>query len=198
MLHNSEFHQFQSYLISELSTSNFHADPNKSNSKNEQEQLNPLDPSNNEALMQMAKGNLLNYIPQTLIMGWVNYFFAGFVIMKLPFPLTDGFKQMLQQGIMTPNLNVSYVLSISWYFVNLLGLRPVYGLIMGGNEADELMKQQQQLQQMQLGGAMGGIGGPGAPKVEKVFAAEVENLQILNHESVFDGIFDRFIEKHSV
>lgn len=97
-------------------------------------------------------------------MGWVNYFFAGFVIMKLPFPLTDGFKSMLQNGIMTPNLNVRYVSSISWYFVNLFGLRPVYSILMGSSEADEIMKQASQQQQT----PMPNIGGPGGPKADKV------------------------------
>ena len=105
-----------------------------------------LNPGSNEALMQMAKGNLMSYIPQTVIMAWVNYFFAGFVVMKLPFPLTDGFKNMLQSGVNTPDLNVRYVSSISWYFVNLFGLKPIYSLLMGSDEAAELMQQQGQQQ----------------------------------------------------
>lgn len=136
--------------------------------------------------MAMAKGNLMNYIPQTIIMGWVNYFFAGFVIMKLPFPLTDGFKAMLQNGVATPDLNARYVSAISWYFVTLLGLRPVYSLITGDTTAaDQLIQQQQQ--------QLPNIGGPGGPKAEKVFAAEAENIQILSHESVFEGIVDRVL-----
>ncbi|CUM49016.1 unnamed protein product [Debaryomyces tyrocola] len=139
--------------------------------------------------MNMVKGNLMNYIPQTLIMGWVNYFFAGFVVMKLPFPLTDGFKSMLQSGVATPSLNVRYVSSISWYFVNLLGLKPVYSLLMGDSKIVDQMMQQQQQQQMP------NIGGPGAPKVDKVFKAEAENIQILSHESIFDGIVDRVLNQ---
>lgn len=129
----------------------------------------------------------MNYIPQTLIMGWVNYFFAGFVIMKLPFPLTDGFKSMLQNGVATPDLNVRYVSAISWYFVNLLGLRPVYSLIMDDSSAAEQLIQQQQQQPLP------NIGGPGGPKVDKVFSAEAENIQILSHELVFDGIVERVL-----
>lgn len=149
-------------------------------------------PDANEALMNMAKGNMMNFIPQTIIMAWVNYFFAGFVVMKLPFPLTDGFKSMLQNGIATPDLNVRYVSSISWYFVNLFGLRPVYSLLMGDSSAvDAIMNQQSQ----QL--AMPNIGGPGGPKADKLFKAEAENIQILTHESIFDGIVDRVIESYN-
>lgn len=185
VLTNEEFEQLKAYFIETLSTNEFYAENPKKD-----EPINPFDPNSNEAIMQMAKGNLLNYIPQTLIMGWVNYFFAGFVIMKLPFPLTDGFKSMLQNGIMTPNLNVRYVSSISWYFVNLFGLRPVYSILMGSSEADEIMKQASQQQQT----PMPNIGGPGGPKADKVFAAEAENIQILDHESVYDGIIERFVE----
>ena len=148
-----------------------------------------LNPGSNEALMQMAKGNLMSYIPQTVIMAWVNYFFAGFVVMKLPFPLTDGFKNMLQSGVNTPDLNVRYVSSISWYFVNLFGLKPIYSLLMGSDEAAELMQQQGQQQPQ-----MPNLSGPGAPQADKVFKGEAENIQILSHKSVFDGVVDRFIE----
>ncbi|KAI3404766.1 hypothetical protein KGF56_002396 [Candida oxycetoniae] len=187
VLIREDFKSMRDYLVETLNSDKFLADPDKKD-----EQINPLDPSQNDALMQMAKGNLLNYIPQTLIMGWVNYFFAGFVIMKLPFPLPDGFKSMLQSGVRTPNLNVRYVSSISWYFVNLFGLRPVYSLIMGKKEAEELIAQQSQ-QQMQ----MPSLGGPGGPKAEKMFRAEAENIQILTHESVFDDIFNRFVKANA-
>lgn len=143
--------------------------------------------SSNEALMNMMKGNLMNYIPQTLIMGFVNYFFPGFVVMKLPFPLTNGFKSMLQNGIQTPDLNVRYVSSISWYFVNLFGLKPVYSLLMGSAAADDIMNQQQQ-QNLPY------IGGPGGPKADKIYKNEAENIQILNHKSIYNGIVDRVLQ----
>lgn len=182
----SDFETRQQYYIEKLNSSDFYAekeDPDATPS-------NPFtDPSTNDAMMNMVKGNLMNYIPQTLIMGWVNYFFAGFVVMKLPFPLTDGFKSMLQSGVATPSLNVRYVSSISWYFVNLLGLKPVYSLLMEDSKIVDQMMQQQQQQQMP------NIGGPGAPKVDKVFKAEAENIQILSHESIFDGIVDRVLNQ---
>lgn len=156
--------------------------------------LNPLaDATTNDALMNMAKGNLMGFVPQTLIMGWVNYFFAGSVVMKLPFPLTEGFKSMLQNGVSTPNLNARYVSAISWYFVNLFGLRPVYSLIMGDPLAAEQLVNQQQQQQPDFAG----LGTPGGAKADKVFKAEAENIQILEHGSLYDGIASRILEKYS-
>lgn len=144
------------------------------------------DPATNEAMMNMLKGNLFNYIPQTIIMGWVNFFFAGFVVMKLPFPLTEGFKGMLQQGVQTPNLDARYVSSISWYFVNLFGLRPIYALLMGdSSKANELVgAMTQQLL------SMPNLSGPGT-NVQRMFQGEAESIQMIAHTSVFDGIVDR-------
>ena len=42
---------------------------------------NPItDPAAMEGMMGMMKGNMMMMIPQTVIMGWINAFFAGFVI----------------------------------------------------------------------------------------------------------------------
>jgi hypothetical protein len=55
------------------------------------------------------------------------------LIVKLPFPLTIRFKSMLQSGVMTRDLDVQWVSSLSWYFLNLMGLQSVFGFILGSD-----------------------------------------------------------------
>ena len=55
---------------------------------------------------------------------------------KLPFPLTLGFKSMLQRGIQTPDMDVRWVSSLSWYFLNFFGLNGLYRIILGGDEGE--------------------------------------------------------------
>lgn len=54
-------------------------------------------------------------------------------LVKLPFPLTIRFKSMLQSGVMTRDLDVKWVSSLSWYFLNLFGLQSVFGFILGSD-----------------------------------------------------------------
>ncbi|KAJ6629102.1 integral membrane protein DUF106-domain-containing protein [Mycena sp. CBHHK59/15] len=64
---------------------------------------NPMsDPAAMDGMMAGMKTQMVMMVPQMVIMGWINFFFQGFVLIKLPFPLTLGFKSMLQRGIETP------------------------------------------------------------------------------------------------
>lgn len=45
---------------------------------------NPMtDPAAMEGMMGMMKGNVAMMVPQTVIMGWINAFFSGYVISEL-------------------------------------------------------------------------------------------------------------------
>merc|ERR1711981_958284 len=98
-------------------------------------------------MQNMMKQNMVMIVPQIAMMGWVSYFFAGFVVGKMPFPLTERFKMMLQRGIELSSLDVTYVSSLSLYVLTLCGLRGILMIALGPNDdADDTKLMQQQMQ----------------------------------------------------
>ncbi|KAL0949703.1 hypothetical protein HGRIS_009740 [Hohenbuehelia grisea] len=132
---------------------------------------NPMtDPAAMDGMMAGMKTQMVMMVPQMVIMGWINFFFQGFVLIKLPFPLTLGFKSMLQRGIETPDMDVRWVSSLSWYFLNFFGLNGLYRLILGGeNSADSS-------RDMSATPFTAAPAGPGQDFV-KLFKAEQDNLE---------------------
>lgn len=148
----------KNYLYRKLTTDSEDAPPS----------LGAMDPT---LLSETLKRNLLMIASQMLLMAWVNYFFSGFVLVKLPFSLTLRFKTMLQRGIDLTDLDVAYVSSISWYFLNLFGLRGINSLVLGESlfTEEEMFKSQ--------------VSGQGAQRVDtkKLFQAEKDELDIIQH-----------------
>jgi hypothetical protein len=61
---------------------------------------NPMsDPAAMEGMMGMMKGNMAMMIPQSLIMGWINAFFSGFVISKSNLFLWHLLKERVYGGL---------------------------------------------------------------------------------------------------
>jgi predicted lipid-binding transport protein (Tim44 family) len=76
----ASFQARKDYLVNAYEKGDFLKDPDKKG----QAAANPMtDPAAMEGMMGMMKGNMAMMIPQTLIMGWINAFFSGFVISML-------------------------------------------------------------------------------------------------------------------
>mmetsp|Transcript_4038 Transcript_4038/g.11470 ORF Transcript_4038/g.11470 Transcript_4038/m.11470 type:complete len:267 (-) Transcript_4038:199-999(-) len=149
------------------------------------EQANPMAMMSDPDMMQnMMKGNMAMMVPQVVMMGVVNFFFSGFVLVKIPFPLTPSFKSMLQRGIPLASLDVTYVTSLSWYFVVLFGMRGLFQLVLGDNsDTDDTALMTQAMPGMAPGGGM-----PGQPvDNKKNFEVEKENLELTDHEWAVDN-----------
>lgn len=71
------FQSRKAYMVSACQSGAFLADPDSRGKP----RPNPMnDPAMMEGLMGAMKGNVAMMVPQTLIMGWINAFFSGFVI----------------------------------------------------------------------------------------------------------------------
>ena len=141
--------------------------------------------SNPMSMMDGMKGQMLYFIPNSVMMGIISYFFHGFVLVKVPFPLTNRFKVMLQRGVDLATLDVSYVSSLSWYFLVMFGLRGLFKILLGeDSEAlDEARATQAQM------GMMGGMGGPpGVFDAPGAYKHERQELQMIQHSWALDDV----------
>lgn len=144
-------------------------------------------PMNDPKVMaDMLKGNFLNMIPMVVIGGWINWAYAGFLCTKVPFPLTFRFKPMLQKDVNLVALDASWVSSASWYIINLFGLRSMYSLVLGENNAADQTK----MMQDQMSGAA--MSQP--DDINKAFKAESDSLQVTGHQWAIRGIEQRIVE----
>ncbi|KAF5393894.1 hypothetical protein D9757_000128 [Collybiopsis confluens] len=156
---------------------------------------NPMtDPAAMDGMMAGMKTQMVMMVPQMVIMGWINFFFQGFVLIKLPFPLTLGFKSMLQRGIETPDMDVRWVSSLSWYFLNFFGLNGLYRLILGNENSATDPSQGMTASPFAAAAAQ-----PGQPQdYAKLFKAEKDNLAFA--EGLFswmgDDVETRLLRKY--
>ncbi|CAG8824263.1 13270_t:CDS:2, partial [Racocetra persica] len=141
--------------------------------------VNPMtDPAGMEMMMEGMKKNFLMIIPQTIIM------------VKLPFPLTLRFKSMLQRGVETPDMDVTWVSSLSWYFLNLFGLRSIFTLLLGEDNAADGMRDMTAMSQM-------GASPTGQPQdFYKLHLAERENLLLTPHDWELGDIEHRLLVQY--
>jgi len=132
------------------------------------------------AMMDGMKGNMAAMVQNMVMMQGISHFFRGFVLVKVPFPLTRGFKQMFQRGLFDlTTLDTSYVSSVSWYFLVMFGLRAFFRLAMGDPLQEEMEGNEIQ---KELGKESGG-GPPGAFDGPKILRAEADNLELINVRS---------------
>ncbi|CAO3620325.1 unnamed protein product [Cunninghamella echinulata] len=195
---NIPLHAFTSrkaYLSQAYENGKYLKNPEATNDNNPLTGPNPMtDPEMMEGMMDGMKKQMVNMVPQMLIMGWINFFFQGFIVIKLPFPLTPRFKSMLQSGIDTRDMDVTWVSSLSWYFLNLFGLGSVFALILGDNNAAGA----DMAAMSAMPGMMPGMGAqPGqTPDFKKLFLAEKENVLITPHVWDLENIEERLLKKY--
>lgn len=169
-------------------------DQAKANAADDNDDMpNPL------AAMDGMKGGMVFMVQNMVMMQGIQYFFSGFILLKVPFHLTMGFKQMFQRGMEgLVDLDTSYVSSVSLYFLFMYGLRAFFKLVMGNPtlEVQETLRLQQK-----LGKNSGGGGPPGqAPnddKQIKVLNTEADNLELMlpkTFKSNLDSVEKRLLQ----
>jgi hypothetical protein len=148
------------------------------------------DPMNPLSMAEGMMGNMAFMVQNMVMMQGISHFFKGYVLVKIPFSLTQGFKEMFQRGLELQTLDTSYVSSVSWYFLVMFGLRGFFRLVIGdpSQEQVESSMVQSQLGVQQSGGPAQQFDAP------KALNAEADNLELLPpHKSNLDTVEKRLL-----
>lgn len=137
---------------------------------------NPMMSGNPNMMMDMMKGQVFTMLPHIFMVTFVSYVFSGFVLVQIPFPLTNAFRPMLQRGVdLGGALDVSYVSSLSWYFLVMFGMGSLFQLVLGpGDHVVDPM-------QAQMGMAKN-AGGPQQFDPNGPYTREADGLEIVRHD----------------
>ena len=159
--------------------------------KKEEADQSSADLMNPASMLDGMKGQMVFMVQNMVMMQGISHFFKGFVLVKVPFPLTNGFKMMFQRGLDLSTLETSYVSSVSWYFLVMFGLRAFFWLAIG-----DMPQEAQEASHLHHGfGTL--INAPaGPPKAFDSPAAlknEADNLEMARHTSVVDDAEKRLL-----
>ena len=176
--------------------------------KEQQQENTPVsdeDIPNPMAMMEGMKGQFGMMMQNMVMMQGIGYFFQGYVLVKVPFPLTLGFKGMFQRGLDLNSLETSYVSSISWYFLVMYGLRGFFKLVMErdanagpydlvsgplGQEGMESTKIQ-----ADFGNVMMSNGLPSKFDPKKAIKTEMEALEMTRYKGTIEDVEWRLLGK---
>ena len=123
----------------------------------------------------------------------ISHFFHGFVLVKVLFPLTNGFKKMFQCGLDLSNLETSYVSSVSWYFLVMFGLRAFFRLAIGDPSPETL---ESTTKKQDLGMSEGPVTvGPHQFVAPKSLITKTDNLELVQQRAVVDEAEKRLLGK---
>jgi ER membrane protein complex subunit 3 len=143
-------------------------------------------------MMDNMKGMLVMMGTTIPAMAWINSFFAGFVLAKVPFSMTQQFRSLTQSGIDMANLDVSYVSSVSFYFLIVFGLNQLQSLLFDDEEDEDSMKVINEDRKQMAGGMnpmaqQGGMMGAANQSSERkqIFKPQIDGLELISHNFIF-------------
>lgn len=150
-----------------------------------------LDMMNPMSMMDGMKGQMAFMVQNMVMMQGISHFFQGFVLVKVPFPLTNGFKMMFQRGLDLSTLETSYVSSVSWYFLVMFGLRAFFRLAIGDMPQES---QESSFLQHSLGTLINRpAAGPKKFDATAALNAEADNLELVKMNNMLNDAEKRLL-----
>lgn len=186
-LPSQHFKDKQTYLVDALS-SGFYLAQKKGGSAAAKSPEQSLEQTT-ENMMGILRGSFGSMISQFLLMQFIQFFFSGLILMKLPFSLTSTFKQMVQSGVKTDELDVRWVSAVSFYLIANMGLPSVFNILGMNEEQAQVSPAQGQMMMPTLSGS--------PPQPEKIMEQEAKDIKIISHEWCLTGIEDRVLTMYN-
>ncbi|CDU19066.1 hypothetical protein YYC_01973 [Plasmodium yoelii 17X] len=163
------------------------------------EQINPLDSflkQDTSDLFGMMKNQIPFLILQLGLGFLINMFFSGYLVAKIPFPLTYKFKSTLQMGMDIELLDMKFVSSLSWYFLVMFcssGLISIvdYFFLQDNDRSknspiDNLMSSQNPLKQP--------VNPTSAADITNIYEKKKEELNTMRYKFLLENIEYHLIE----